>query len=367
MRGHATESWGAGNISIAPRLLFKAMQHLRSIALYLALGIASFCGGQTYFSMGNAVGGGGLYRAIDLCEPQLLTLTPGFGYLDLTVLADRRLLGCRFANPAGFYLIDTITGAASFIGEPDPYMTPTAMETDSDSTILIAEGGQSHLYRLHLPQLSASVVGNMGYEADGDFLLLGDTLFVATANPNALVRIRLSTDHQAIIQVVNVGELTVPNVWGLALPPGFRVEYPDCILAAAGQQLYAVNTNTAEMTAICNALTSGSFFGAAAVKGDPQDPSLDVSESTPCNWSPQLGTVVVGEAGMDAALKAWLPSTHALIQWSLFDAVGRYVAGEQGPTIDGLGNLTQGLYILGVVVQDPCGLKIFVPGIRLRV
>ncbi|MEO8589730.1 MAG: hypothetical protein ABI432_10205 [Flavobacteriales bacterium] len=330
--------------------------------LFAALGMASFCNGQTYFSTMDGNPWGGVYRATDWCEPQLLTVN--VEYLDITVLTDRRLLGYRL-QPAGFCLIDTITGAASPLGAVySPYVT--ALETESDTTVLFAAQEQPYLYRLNLLDLSVSTVGNMGYNPNGDLLLLGDALFFAATGPNALLRIELSADHQAIDQVITVG-LTAWNLWGLALPSGFQDEYPDCVLATAGQQLYALNTITAEMTQICDAISTGTFSGAATFKGEnPGEHSTHVSESGPCSWSQRPGTLFIGEEGLDASLKAWLPSTHTILQWSLFDAVGRYVAGERGPTIGGLGSLTQGLYILRCVVQDPCGHEIFVPGIRLH-
>jgi len=340
------------------------MQQPRSIVLFVSFVIAHTSWGQTYFTTGGAPDGGRLYKAIDLCEPQLLAVTPGFDYLDITLLADRRLLGYRFANPAGFYEIDTITGAANLLVE-NPY-TASAIETESDSTILFAVGGQSQLFRLHLVDLSMSIVGSIGFQPDGDLLLLGDTLFLTTVDPNALLRIELSPDHQTITSVLNIGQLFLSNVWGLALPTGFQVVYPGCILATAGQELYAINTNTLEVTQICAASVAGSFTGAASFNsGLTWNPSTHLSESRSCSWIPQPNNLYIGEEGMDAILSGWLPSSHTLLQWTLFDAAGRYVAGERGPTIGALQHLSHGLYILRCTVQDPCGRKINVPTIRL--
>ncbi|MBK9176173.1 MAG: hypothetical protein IPM46_07525 [Flavobacteriales bacterium] len=286
--------------------------------------------------------------------------------MDITLLNDRRLLGYRFANPSGFYMIDTLTGSASILAATNSVADVVAMETESDSTILFAKSWDPQLYRLHLITLAVSVVGNMASYPGGDLLLLGNQLFYTTQS-NALRRIDLTPDHQSISQMLHIGWLTVPNVWGLALPSGFMDEYPDCILATAGQQLYALNTVTAEVTEICDMSVTGSFYGAAAIRDETtSNPNMYVTDSGPCSWHPQPSTLLIGAEGVAEAVKAWLPSTHTLIEWNLFDAVGRYIAGARGATMDDNRQFNHGWYILRAMVQDPCGREILVPGIRLR-
>lgn len=296
-----------------------------------------------------------------------MSSTPGIEYTDLAVLTDRRLLGYASAIPVpnGFYLVDTITGAASILHAMNG-PGAIAMDTESDSTILFAQGYNYQLYRLNLNTHAISVVGFVGSYPGGDILLIGDDLFYTTAS-NALLRIALTPDHQSISQVLHIDWLSVDSIWGLALPPGFPDEYPGCILASAGKRLYALNTVTAEATPICQVGVEGVFYGAASIRDErPWNPSLHVTYDGPCAWQPQSSTVLVADEGLGAALRTCLPSTHELLHWNIFDAAGRHIDGARGATMDHHGQFNPGWYILRATVKDPCGREILVPGIRLR-
>ncbi len=358
-----------GHLAIQVPSSSRVMRNLKLIVVVFSMAAAYSCSGQTYFSTGNAPGGGRLYRSTDLCNPQLICVTPGVEYADLTVLTDRRLLGYRYVTtnliPGGFYLIDTITGASSILYAMNG-PGAIAMETESDSTVLFAIGFNYQLYRLNLTTLAISVVGYVGSYPGGDILLVGDDLFYTTAS-NALIRIELTPDHQSISQIIHIDWLGVDDVWGLALPSGFQDEHPDCIVAAAGQRLYALNTVTAEATELCDVNVAGSFYGAAAIRDNrPWNPSMDVRNSGPCAWQPQPSTLLVDAEGLGGVLRTYLPSTHKLLHWDVFDAAGRQIAGARGAALDDHGQFNHGWYILRAMVRDPCGREILVPGIRLR-
>ncbi len=114
------------------------------------------------------------------CSSQLIGPS-GTDLYDIAVTSNGQIWG--IASPGYLYKIDTLNGAATFIGVMG--FNGNSLVDLNDSTLLMAGG--SNLYKVNVGTAAATFIGTTGFYSDGDLTWYDNDLYIVAASGGIVV------------------------------------------------------------------------------------------------------------------------------------------------------------------------------------
>lgn len=212
--------------------------------------------------------------ALDLanCTYQLLGPS-GVQFYDIAVTPNGQLWG--IADPGYLYKVDTLTGAATFIGIMG--FPGNALVELNDSTLLMAGG--KNLYRVNVATGSATFIGVTGYLSAGDLTWYDNDLYLLSTvlGPRLLVKIQLNSTNTAIVSSnpINNTSNQIPVIYGAITAP-FTSE-TNAIVGFSGRAAYKICPFNASYQILCDPIIPAAMYtgGAASIRLPTQNPLPD--------------------------------------------------------------------------------------------
>lgn len=247
----------------------KTKTHLL-LAMMMLVCFQLFAQQKIYVSTNNAEE---LYT-VDLatCSYQLLGPS-GVQFLDIAVTSNGQLWG--IADPGYLYKVDTLNGAATFIGIMG--FPGNALVELNDSTLLMAGG--KNLYRVNVATGSATFIGVTGYLSAGDLTWYDNDLYLLSTYGAArlLVKIQLNSTNTVILSSnpVNNTSNQIPQIYGAITAP-FTSE-TNAIVGFSGRAAYKICPFNASYQLLCDSIIPPLMYvgGAASVRLPTQNPLPD--------------------------------------------------------------------------------------------
>lgn len=192
---------------------------------------------------------------------------------DIAMSPSGELWGISFTS---MWIIDKTTAGATLVGRHG-ISGGNALTFDSEGRLFAAGGSGNRLYSIDTTTgVGTALPGTMGAGSAGDIVFADDALYLADTS-GRLVRLLLSGPFPYEVTPVTVGDLSVANVFGLALAS----DTTGRLFATAGDTVYEVNKVTAGLTSFsqlpagvrANGATSEN--AASIVISEPPDVLLD--------------------------------------------------------------------------------------------
>ncbi|MFK7946153.1 MAG: T9SS type B sorting domain-containing protein [Saprospiraceae bacterium] len=175
------------------------------------------------------------------CNTTLVgNFAPVTGMLDLAFHPNGNLYGVTNAD---FYQIDTLTGAATYIGSHNAGITALASDNNG---LVYGVNGSGNFYTVDITTGAATTLGNIGIGAAGDLAFYDGQLYMAAAN-GELFRINPTNPNVS----TSLGTMNI----GVGVPFGLISTGTTCqvtqFLAGGNGALFFVNPSTAQTTLLC--------------------------------------------------------------------------------------------------------------------
>lgn len=184
------------------------------------------------------------------CSTETYTLNITFA--DIAMTPNNELYGIN----AVLYKVDYLNNSYSLIGG----ILDTNNRTIYAGTGLVALDDHfllmdynDSLYRVSTTTAIAYSMGKIGHDCGGDLAILNDTLYMTELFTNNLIKISLNPSKTSILSVVDLGFIkTQLPIYSLF------TTYPSChasdkeLFAIEKNNLYKINTQTADATLICS-------------------------------------------------------------------------------------------------------------------
>lgn len=178
---------------------------------------------------------------------------------DIAITPNGKLYG---TSDRYLFLIDTLTGTPQQIGEMGAYW-PNALVALNDQ-FLLGAGYDKNLYKISVINAQISLVGNIGYESDGDLTFYKGLLYLTTKYCE-LIEVKLTSDFNQIVSVKVKGNL-IPyyNVFGLATIGDVNCDKLNKLIAFNKKSVYELNPANANMKLLCDNLFPFGVTGATS-------------------------------------------------------------------------------------------------------
>jgi gliding motility-associated-like protein len=238
--------------------MFKSSLHI-SIFFFLALNCTIVFSQQRIF---YTVSGGDLYAMDPLnCTNDFIGST-GIGFGDIAFTSDGRLWGI---NDGKLYNIDTINASLN-ITQYINYNTVSLVGLN-DSILLSEAFG--NLYKLNVNNGILSLIGNIGYIADGDLVMFDDVIYMLTP----FIKIVTNENFTNILEVVVIND-SLPS----CLAGASTNEYCSPLLGFSNKGIILIDNNFGYYQKVCPNINVINNVGFTNVNGAASIPKKQSSK-----------------------------------------------------------------------------------------
>ncbi len=170
-------------------------------------------------------------------------------FIDIAVTPNGRIYGLA----GNIYEIDTLSKAATFVSSPlnqNGIYSAGAGLVALDNNYLLSDKADS-LYKIEISTGTSVNLGKIGYYCNGDFAFFNNDLYMSS-QLNELIKISLDPNNQNIIDVVNLGVMSLTgNVYSLFTTfDGYNSDNKS-LFAIKGSSVFKVNVLDASLQLIC--------------------------------------------------------------------------------------------------------------------
>ncbi|MGB5982036.1 MAG: T9SS type B sorting domain-containing protein [Nonlabens sp.] len=162
----------------------------------------------------------------------------------------------------------TLLGSLNLLGFTRTFRVTSLVKESNGILLGINRSSRGELFRIDVSSLTATLVGETGFESAGDLTFLNGNLYLSSPNSGLVLIDLVDLSQSSYVGRMNLGSQNIFGVVTVITANPCAANPTFDLIATGGTDAGVVNPNDATTTFLCSNIVSSDIFGAAEVNSD---------------------------------------------------------------------------------------------------